>query len=227
MKIFTLIELLVVIAIIAILASMLLPALGKAREKARIAGCSSNLKQLSMAVLFYANDNREELPPPPRSSTYPDFWWKCAAVSYPGGTAFVNSNTMQIGLVLYPKYVPNWSLTHCPSGYPKMTTAKQASGNGTSRPYTNYHAYWRMSSSRVNSACTMKEAKPHWRMLMDVATNGSVADELSNHTGNNAFYPSGANISYMDGHVSWSKIQELNSLYNNLHLMPYQKNEQK
>ena len=60
---FTLIELLVVIAIIAILASILFPVFSRAREKARQASCASNQKQLTLALLMYADDYDETLPP--------------------------------------------------------------------------------------------------------------------------------------------------------------------
>jgi len=59
---FTLIELLVVVAIIAILASLLLPALGKARIKARITDCVSHTKNMTSALMLYADDGDDQLP---------------------------------------------------------------------------------------------------------------------------------------------------------------------
>ncbi len=61
---FTLVELLVVIVIIAVLASLLMPALSQARERARAAACRSNMRQLAMGVLMYADENNEYFPWP-------------------------------------------------------------------------------------------------------------------------------------------------------------------
>jgi prepilin-type N-terminal cleavage/methylation domain-containing protein/prepilin-type processing-associated H-X9-DG protein len=59
---FTLIELLVVIALIAVLASLLLPALGRAKESGRATACLSNLHQIGIALQIYTQDNRNRLP---------------------------------------------------------------------------------------------------------------------------------------------------------------------
>jgi prepilin-type N-terminal cleavage/methylation domain-containing protein/prepilin-type processing-associated H-X9-DG protein len=93
---FTLVELLVVIGIIALLISMLLPALNGVREKARQIKCMSNIRQLSMAAVMFANDHNGQMPG--RAGNPTGFWWEG------GASIFVFDDTGNIRRVteVYP-----------------------------------------------------------------------------------------------------------------------------
>ena len=81
-KRFTLIELLVVIAIIAVLAGMLLPALGKVKDTSKAISCTNNQKQLSTGLMLYQEDNNGYFPLVRKGTVNEDMWWEKVCNGY-------------------------------------------------------------------------------------------------------------------------------------------------
>jgi prepilin-type N-terminal cleavage/methylation domain-containing protein/prepilin-type processing-associated H-X9-DG protein len=173
---FTLIELLVVIAMIAVLASILLPVFGRAREKARQAKCSSNPRQIGLAAEMYATDYDE---------VYPRVYFVV-----PGGYTYWRD-------VLDP-YVRNTQVFDCPSHNRREDPDRKWSygWNYDLMDGTPRGAVWDDSSTILVAevfgyAC--------------VATYPSNPNPTAEHWQVDCRHHGGANFLFFDGHVRWIK----------------------
>jgi prepilin-type N-terminal cleavage/methylation domain-containing protein/prepilin-type processing-associated H-X9-DG protein len=179
---FTLIELLVVIAIIAILAAILFPVFAKAREKARQSSCSSNVKQMVMGFLQYAQDYDEQLCGSGGAFVDP----------FPYGvwirkTTGVNSWDVTTGAV-YP-YMKNGQIFMCPS-----RRSPTYPGCGFEM---NWFCGWQSLGTIAVPASTVVL---HESGCDDGA--GSNVDDIALTAHNE-----GLNLGFCDGHVKWYKSQ--------------------
>ena len=200
---FTLVELLVVISIIALLLSILLPSLNKAREMGKRVVCGGNMRQVGLAIRCYGNDYKGKLPFC-HYINYPYSGPVKAKETYPKSGVY----TQSLGASIWP-YLKDKKYYYCPNTYTPLIPGWMGGtncdigyfyfGNISTKLYPNF-------PNAPSDNSTRPELLLMQDLLVWIQTFNSYA--YSAHTPTKQ---EGGNGLYADGHVSWIPISKMSS----------------
>ena len=217
---FTLIELLVVVAIIAVLASLLLPALSVARAKAMSIQCTSNLKQVQLALMMYCDDNDGYYPPP--TNRFTSITWKGvtrSGVYVPwhstlyAGSYFGNDRVSATNFGTYHQ-ISSADVVYCPVGRRKVGFPGNKTWlgyNNSSWPYngfndSTYNGKQSSSSTKKYAKASSARNSEKCFTLVDIGNHFLWAKfNLTDATGWRNRHLERGNVAFMDGHVDQTR----------------------